>query len=152
MRPSGSGPITTISKFYEAARFYYYPGMHEPGAQLSFGMNKSWWSKLSGTDQLLIEVACNEENARQMAETNANNGVYLTRLIDEYDVQLKKFDDPICAAFGAAAQQVFDETRQHSALAARIHDSFAKARSDIGRWSGYAEAAYIAQRNRVLHL
>ena len=27
-------------KFYEAAKFYYYPGFHEPGGGLSFGMNK----------------------------------------------------------------------------------------------------------------
>ena len=30
-------------KFYEAAKYYYYPGMHEPGSQLSFGMNAAWW-------------------------------------------------------------------------------------------------------------
>jgi hypothetical protein len=26
-------------KFYEAAKYYYYPGMHEPGSQLSMGFN-----------------------------------------------------------------------------------------------------------------
>ena len=36
-------------KFYEAAKYYYYPGFHKPGSQVSFGMNKSWWSKLSKT-------------------------------------------------------------------------------------------------------
>jgi TRAP-type mannitol/chloroaromatic compound transport system substrate-binding protein len=139
-------------KFYEAAKFYYYPGMHEPGSQIAFGMNKSWWGKLSKTDQAIIQAACNEENARQMAETNANNGAYLTRLIKDHGVKLKKFNDETYDAFGKAAQQVFDETRQHSALAAKIHDSFAKARDDIGRWSGFAEGAYIEQRNRVLKL
>lgn len=139
-------------KFYEVAKFYYYPGMHEPGAQISFGMNKSWWSKLSKTDQALIQAACNEENGRQMAETNANNGSYLTKLINDHDVELRRFNDDIYDAFGKAAQQVFDETRQHSALAGKIHDSFAKARDDIGRWTGYSDAAYAAQRNRVLKL
>jgi len=139
-------------KFYEAAKFYYYPGMHEPGSMLSFGINKSWWSKLSKTDQAIIQAASTEENSHQMAETNANNGTYLTKLIKEHGVKLKKFNDETYDAFGKAAQQVFDETRQHSALAAKIHDNFAKARDDIGRWSGYAEAAYIDQRNRVLKL
>jgi TRAP-type mannitol/chloroaromatic compound transport system substrate-binding protein len=27
-------------KFYEAAKYYYFPGMHEPGAQVAMGMNK----------------------------------------------------------------------------------------------------------------
>jgi TRAP-type mannitol/chloroaromatic compound transport system substrate-binding protein len=139
-------------KFYEAAKFYYYPGMHEPGSMLSFGVNKSWWSKLSKTDQAIIQAACTEENSHQMAETNANNGTYLTKLIKEHGVKLKKFNDETYDAFGKAAQQVFDETRQHSPLAAKIHDSFAKARDDIGRWSGLAEGAYLEQRNRVLGL
>ena len=38
-------------KFYEAAKYYYTGGMHEPGAQLSLTSNKSWWSSLSDTEQ-----------------------------------------------------------------------------------------------------
>jgi TRAP-type mannitol/chloroaromatic compound transport system substrate-binding protein len=139
-------------KFYEAAKYYYWPGMHEPGSQLSFGMNKSFWSKLSKTDQAIIQAACNEENARQMAETNANNGTYLTKLIKDHGVKLKEFNDDIYDSFGKAAKEVFDEVRQHSKLAAKIHDSFAAARDDIGRWSGYSDAAFVNQRNRVLGL
>ena len=36
----------SFMKFYEAAKYYYYPGMHEPGSMLAFGMNKSWWEGL----------------------------------------------------------------------------------------------------------
>jgi TRAP-type mannitol/chloroaromatic compound transport system substrate-binding protein len=139
-------------KFYEAAKYYYYPGMHEPGSQLSLGINKSFWSKLSKTDQALIQAAANEENARQMAETNANNGTYLSKLITDHGVKLRKFNDEIYDSFGEAAAEVFEETRQHSALTAKIHDSFAAARDDIGRWTGLSDAAYVNQRNRVLKL
>ena len=139
-------------KFYEAAKYYYYPGMHEPGSQLSFGMNKSFWSSLSKTDQAIVQAACNEENARQMAETNANNGQYLTRLIKEHGVELREFNDDVYDSFGEAAKEVFAETREHSALAAKVHDSFAKSREDIGRWSGLSDEAFVAQRNRVLEL
>ncbi|MEO0672726.1 MAG: TRAP transporter substrate-binding protein [Pseudomonadota bacterium] len=139
-------------KFYEAAKFYYYPGMHEPGSQLSFGMNKSFYEGLSDTDKAIIHAACNEENARQMAETNANNGVYLTRLIEENGVQLKKFNDEIYDSFGEASKEVFAETQAHSALAKEIHESFVKARTDIGRWTGLSDQAFVQQRNRVLGL
>jgi TRAP-type mannitol/chloroaromatic compound transport system substrate-binding protein len=110
------------------------------------------YRRIRKTDQAIIEAACNEENARQMAETNANNGVYLTRLIKDHGVQLRKFSDEIYDSFGEASAAVFEETRQHSALAAKIHDAFAKAREDIGRWTGLADSAFVAQRNRVLKL
>ena len=29
-------------KFYEAAKYYYYPGFHEPGSMASLGMNAEW--------------------------------------------------------------------------------------------------------------
>jgi len=147
------GPFNDyFMKFYEAAKYYYWPGMHEPGSMISFGVNRSWWDGLSAIDQAIIIAACNEENARMMAETNANNGAFLTRLVNDHGVELRQFSDEIYDSFGEAAQEVFDETRQHSGLAAKIHDSFAKARDDIGRWSGLSDAAFINQRNRVLGL
>ncbi|MEL6751084.1 MAG: TRAP transporter substrate-binding protein [Pseudomonadota bacterium] len=139
-------------KFYEAAKYYYYPGMHEPGSQLALGLNKSFFEGLSKTEQAIIQAAANEENARQMAETNANNGVYLTRLIQEHGVELKRFNDDVYDSFGEAAKEVFDEARQHSDLANEIHESFLKAREDIGRWTGLSDEAYVQQRNRVLEL
>ena len=137
-------------KFYEAAKYYYYPGMHEPASQLSLGMNKSWWDGLSKTDQAIIEAAANEENARQMAETNANNGQYLAKLINEHGVKLRKFNDDIYDSFGEAAKEVFDEVRQHGPLAAEIHESFVKHRKEIGGWIALSDTAYTQQRNRVL--
>ena len=85
-----------------------------------------------------------------MAETNANNGVYLDRLINEHGVELKQFNDEVYDAFGEAAEEVFEETISHSDLAARTHESFAKARSEIGRWMLLADTGYTQQRNRVL--
>ena len=137
-------------KFYEAAKYYYHPGMHEPGSQLHMGINKKWWASLSKTDQAVIQACCNEENSRQMAETNYNNGTYLNRLIKDHGVKVRAFNDDIYDSFGKAAEEVFEETRAHSPLAAKIHKSFAQSRADVGRWMLLSDAGYINQRNRVL--
>jgi TRAP-type mannitol/chloroaromatic compound transport system substrate-binding protein len=137
-------------KFYEAAKYYYHPGMHEPASQLCLGMNKKWWASLSKTDQAAIQAGCNEENSRQMAETNHNNGSYLGKLIKEHGVKVRAFNDDIYDSFGKAADEVFAETREHSPLAAKIHDSFVATRADVGRWMLLSDAGYINQRNRVL--
>ena len=137
-------------KFYEAAKYYYYPGMHEPGGFLSFGMNASWWGGLSKTEQAIIEGACFAENDYLMAEYNANNGTYLDKLIKEHGVKLRAFNDETYDAFGVASKEVFDTARSHSKLAAKVHDSFVKARTEVGRWKNLSEASYYAQRNRVL--
>jgi len=137
-------------KFYEAARYYYYPGMHEPGSQLALGMNLEFWNSLSDTHKAIIEAACNEENSRTAAETNANNGLYLNRLIDDHGVELREFNDDVYASFAEAAQEVIEEARDHSDLSARIYDSHLKARTEIGAWTALSDTAYVVKRNRAL--
>ena len=126
--------------------------MHEPGGYDSLGMNKEWWEGLSAADQAMLKACAAESNDKMMAEYNANNGTFLRRLIDEHGVELREFNDDVYDAFGAAAEQVFEETRAHSDLANRIHESFAAARADVGGWMKLSEGAYYAQRNRVLGL
>jgi len=137
-------------KFYEAAKFYYWPGMHEPGGFISFGMNKSWWSKLSKTEQMIIESCTTQECELMMSEANALNATYLERLVKEHGVKLREFSDEIYDSFGKAAQAVFEETRSHSALANRVYESFVAARKNVGGWLKLADVGYSVKRNRVL--
>ncbi|MBK5104456.1 MAG: hypothetical protein JJE42_09430, partial [Burkholderiales bacterium] len=74
----------------------------------------------------------------------------LNRLVKEHGVKLREFSDEIYDAFGKAADQVFTETRAHSKLANRVHESFAAARKDVGGWLKLADVGYSLKRNRVL--
>jgi len=142
----------SFMKFYEAAKYYYYPGMHEPAAQLSLGMNRKWWEGLSKSDQGIIKAAAETENSIMMAEYNAKNGAALAKLISEQGVKLKSFSDDIYDSFGDAAAEVFEEVQQHSPLAKKIHQSFVSSRNEVGAWAKISDQAYVAQRNRVLGL
>ena len=139
-----------IMKFQEAAKYYYYPGMHEPGSALAAGCNKSWLTSLSKSDQLMIECAAAMENDVMMAEYNAKNGAALNRLINDHGVKLEQFSDKLYDAFAKGAEEVFGEVQASSALAARTHASFVKARKDIGSWTNLSDSPYIRQRNRAL--
>ena len=139
-------------KFYEAANFYYTAGMHEPGGGLAFGMNKPWWEGLSKYEQAVITAACHEEHAAQPEEASANNGEYLARLITDHGVELRSFNDDIWDAFGEAAAEVFEETRDHSELATKIDDAFQSSLREIASFRKIAEISFANQRNRVLDL
>ena len=137
-------------KFYEAAKFYYTGGMHEPGGGLAFGMNAEWWGSLTDWEKAVIEAACNEEHAAQPEEASANNGAYLARLVNDHGVQTRAFNEDVWDAFGEAAVEVFEETRDHSALATKIDDDFQAKLREIGGWRAVAEVEFSNQRNRVL--
>jgi TRAP-type mannitol/chloroaromatic compound transport system substrate-binding protein len=139
-------------KFYEAAKYYYYPGMHEPGGFISFGMNKSWWSGLTKSEQLIIEASSQMECEIAMSENNALNAAYLKKLTKEHGVKLREFSDEIYDSFGEAAAAVMKETRAHSSLADRIYKSFAEARTNVASWMKLSDVGYSLKRNRVLGL
>src|SRR6056300_343248 len=139
-------------KFYEAAKYYYTGGMHEPGGGLGFAFNASFWGSLNDWEKSIIEAAAMEENAAQFEECVANNGKYLSKLVNDHGVQIRSFGDDTWDSFGRAAAEVFEETRDHSALAAKIDTSFQKNLREIGGFMANFETTFLNQRNRVLGL
>ena len=137
-------------KFYEAAKYYYWPGFHEPGGGISLAFNKAFWDGLSEHHKAIITAAALEEHANAYEETVAFNGEYLNKLITEHGVELKQFNDEVYDAFGAATAEIFEEIRQHSPMAAKIHDDYMAAMNEMAEWQAVAEVAYVNQRNRVL--
>ena len=139
-------------KFYEAAKFYYTAGMHEPGGGLAFGMNKSWWEGLSDYEKSVIKAATAEEHAASHEEAIAKNGEYLAKLVNDNGVQVRAFNDDVWDSFGTAAAEVFEEVRAHSPLAAKIDDEFQAKLQEYGGMLGKFETKFVNERNRVLGL
>ena len=115
-------------------------------------MNKEWFEKLSNWEKLVIETACMEENAAQPEEAVANNGEFLNKMVEDNGVELREFNDDVYDAFGEAAAEVFEETRDHSELATKIDDSFQTNLREMGAYLKIAEVGFSNQRNRVLDI
>lgn len=139
-------------KFYESARYYYTGGMHEPGGGLGFGMNRAWYDSLTDWERAVIVAACNEEHANSYEEAQALNGEYLQRLVDEHGVEVRNFNDDVWDGFGEAAAEVYEDLRDHSALATKIDDHFQRNLREIGDMMAQFEITFVNQRNRVLGL
>ena len=138
-----------IMKFYEAAKFYYTAGMHEPGSMIAAGFNQKFWADLSDMDRAIISAAATSENELMMSEYNGKSGAAFKRLTTDHGVQVRSFNDDVWDAMAEAADEVFEEARAHSDLANKIHESFLNARAEIGGWLGTSTGEYLTQRNRI---
>lgn len=138
--------------FYRIAKFYYYPGFHEPGSMLAAGVNKQVFDKLSATDKAIVQNACIAENDWMYAEFVAKNGQALATLINQHGVQLKKFPNDVFDAFATASDEVVDKVGEHDDLGKRILDSYKKARADYANWTRISEQAYSDERTRIMKL
>jgi len=138
-----------IMKFYEAAKFYYTAGMHEPGSMIAAGFNAKFWADLSDLDKAIISAAATAENELMMSEYNGKSAPAMVRLERDHGVQIRSFNDDVWEALAEAADEVFEEARAHSDLANRIHESFEKGRKEIGGWLKLSTTDYVNQRNRI---
>ena len=91
-------------------------------------------------------------NGNAANEAMAKNGEYLAKLVNEHGVKVRAFSDEVWDSFGEASAEVFEEVRDHSALAKKIDDAFQKALREIGGCKAQFEGTFLAQRNRVLGL
>ena len=76
----------------------------------------------------------------------------LGKLINEQGVVVKAFPDEVWDSLEKHQREVFEEVRDHSALAKKIDDAFQKALREIGGTMAKFEGTFVNQRNRVLGL
>lgn len=133
--------------FHTIAKKYYYPGIHEPGTALGFGTNKDLWESFSPHERLIFENAAMAENDYMFSEFNANNARALETLINEHDVELKRFDDAILAKLAEVSAEVVADAAKTDALTTRIYDSFMEARRGSIRWGEISEQAFMHARS-----
>ena len=131
---------------YKVAKFYYYPGWHEPGAAISSAMNKGVWESLSKPQQTIVSSVMAAENALVLAEFDARNEGSLEVLINKHGAQLREFPNDVLEAIGTASGQVVREAGESSPLAKKIYDSFIGFRREAIAWGEIAEQAYLNAR------
>ena len=132
--------------FYKIAKYYYYPGFHEPGAQLALGLNLDVWESLPRSQQVIVQQACLAENEYSAAEFNAYNMNALRSLIKDHGVQMRVFSDEIMTEIGKASASVVREAGQGDELSERIFASFLEARAQGMELSGINDEPYLAAR------
>ena len=83
-----------ILGFHEVAKYYYYPGWHEPGSILEFIINKDSMAELPADLQAIVREAARASSQDMLDEYTARNNEALRELIEEHGVQLRRFRPP----------------------------------------------------------
>jgi TRAP-type mannitol/chloroaromatic compound transport system substrate-binding protein len=132
---------------HKAAKFYYYPGFHEPGTVLATGINKARWDSLTTEDRNLINTVANAEYTYSLAEFNANNAKALQELSQDKNIEIRKFDDAVLQALGKASGEVMAELGSKDSLTRRIYQSYIEFRNRYMPWSDIGERAFLNARS-----
>ena len=141
------GPYNDLAfGLYKSAKFYYYPGWHEPGSTLDSYVNLSAWEKLPADIKAIVEAANGAINQAMLSEFVARNGASLKTLTEQHGVILKAFPDPVLAGLGGLSEQVLDGLAAADPQSRKVMDSLLAFRKDAAGWTRLSDQAFTEAR------
>jgi TRAP-type mannitol/chloroaromatic compound transport system substrate-binding protein len=134
----------------KVAKYYYYPGFHEPNSIETLGINKTLWDGLTASERALIETATAAEYTRSLAEFNALNVKWLKLLRTDKRIKIRKFSDELLKVFGKVSKEVLADIAAKDPLTRKIYDSYTAFLAGIMDWGELSETGYRDTRRLAL--
>ena len=133
--------------FHKVAKFYYAPGVHEPGPALGLTINAKAFEKLPTDLQAIVQRAAGDEAFRMLCEMTVGNAEALGVLLDKYNVQLRRFPQEVYDAMLAAGADVAREAAEKDPFTRKVYESWLGFREKIIELSPLTELGYMALRD-----
>ena len=144
------GPYNDLAfGLQDIAKYYYYPGWHEPGATLESIVNADALAALPDDLRLMLETATRAINHEVLDEFTARNAAALRTLVEEHGVEVRRLPDDVLRRFAELSREVVAETAQDDELAERILDSYQTFLAEVRDYHAISEQAYINARDAV---
>ena len=126
------------------ARYYYYPGWHEPGTVGEFVFNRKAYDALPVDLRRILDFATTAVQVHGFMDYHAKNLLAVERLRTQLagKVELVEFPAPVLRDLKKLAADVVQEQSELSPMARKVHASFAKLHKQIGPWDHVAQGAY----------
>ena len=142
------GPYNDLALgLHTAARYYYYPGWHEPGAGLEAIVNQQAWDSLPKDLQTMLEVAARKVNDDMLSEFTARNTESLRLLVEEHDVELRALPDEVLAELARLSDEVVKDAIGDSDLSRRVYESYMTFLEQVKSYQRISEGAFVRARD-----
>jgi TRAP-type mannitol/chloroaromatic compound transport system substrate-binding protein len=142
------GPYNDVAfGLNKAARYYYYPGWHEPGPTLECIVNKEAWDSLPPDLQSVVELASQSVNNDMRAEFAYRDAEALQTILDDGSVELRRFPQPVLERLKELTREMLDEMSGRDPLVAKIRASQESFLQRSAPFQDITEKAYLEARD-----
>ena len=143
------GPYNDLTfGFHQAAKYYYYPGWHEPGPMLELIINIDAWNSLPKHLQVIIETATKAVNQDMLDEYLAKNNQALTELVEVHGVELRKLPDDVIEEFEVISNKILEDLAKDDETIAKVYDSYLNFKNNVSAYHKISEDAFIEARSK----
>ena len=141
------GPYNDLAfGLFRAAKYYYYPGWQEPGSGLECMINQGAWDALPTDLKAIVKIACQATTMDMLSDFTYNNGVALKKLIDEHDVQLRRYPDEVLNKLSTISEEFLLELAAETNLMGRIYASYRSFTDIVRPWTTISDQALLNLR------
>jgi TRAP-type mannitol/chloroaromatic compound transport system substrate-binding protein len=141
------GPMNDLAfGLFRAAKYYYYPGWHEPGSALEGIVNAEAWASLPPDLQQIVETACKAASMDMYADFEARNGAALNTLVKEHQVELRAFPDEVLAELKRVSYEVLEGLAADDEMSGRVWASLKAYLETIRGWTRIGSQYYVNHR------
>ena len=141
------GPYNDLAfGFYKAAKYYYYPGWHEPGTSLEATINKKALEALPKDLQSIVLSACRVSSDELTAEYTARNASALQTLKNKHKVQVKRLPDDVLKNLRDLSEEVVADVAAKDPVTAKVYKSYHRFREQAIAWHNISERSYLNAR------
>ncbi|HEY9050375.1 MAG TPA: TRAP transporter substrate-binding protein DctP, partial [Gammaproteobacteria bacterium] len=138
------GPYNDLAfGLYKAAKYYYYPGWHEPGTTLEALINEKAFNALPKDLQSIVMNACKIANQDMLAEYTARNNAALNDLVNKHKVDLRKLPYEVLVKLKALSHEGVADVAAKDAMSKKVYEAFMKFSTQVKKWSDISERAYL---------
>ena len=124
------GPYNDLAfGIYKAAKYYYYPGWHEPAAILDCFINLEKWNSLPDDLKKIISMSAKAATQQMTNEMIAGNNIALQTLIKKHRVNVKPFPDEVLKKLAMLSEKVLDKLSSSDDLSKKVYKSIIKFRN-----------------------
>tara|TARA_Y100000741_G_scaffold279506_1_gene219310 strand:+ start:1011 stop:2051 length:1041 start_codon:yes stop_codon:yes gene_type:complete len=128
---------------HKAAKYYYYPGWHEPGTTLECFVNKDKYEELPEDLKSILLGASKMANIDMLCEIISKNNEALEVLKNKHNVDIRSYPEEVLNELYEISIKVVKELSLSSDFAKEVYNSYASFQKKTRNWNDISIKPYL---------
>ncbi|MBC8305374.1 MAG: TRAP transporter substrate-binding protein [Pelagibacterales bacterium] len=131
---------------HKAAKYYYYPGWHEPGPTIECMINKDAYNSLPDDLKFIVDMGCKVANIDMLADYTSKNNKAL-KFLSSKKIIIKEFPREVLDSLREISIKVIKEIGSTDKITKEVYLSYIKFQEEVTPWTKLSEKSYINSRD-----
>lgn len=125
-----------------AAKYYYYPGWHEPGTMFELIVNRNKWNELPDDLKQMIDVAAAAVSEKIYAQMEYYNQAALEQIRASKNIELLEFPKDVLDELQRLTKITLEEEAAASPAFQKVYAAYTSFDENYSDWSELTEESY----------